>query len=546
MRKKILVLMPGVLFFLTLTFELLYDNHAVLIGLSLIITLIFYTIIFSLLQTVSHLKKVEVDDWNLSTRIPHKESIFSFFWNKINTLLECNEVNFSKISSTASKLHHMSQMIQSDLETIKENKTIMNASNTMKNIIEDVNSQVAATEEISNTLANFLEAIKDINKEAYTTKTLAEKTLNNSKVGYENLNSNIEKFKVINNQMDIINEETSELKTYTKSIEEIVDLIKSISSQTNLLSFNAAVEAARAGNAGKGFGVVADEIRVLAQNATHSSSKISEILHNIINKIDVVNKSVDRTKSLVKEESVSILESKNLINDIIFNSNEVCSASDKTLEDLKEQSVSLEEIKIALDELSNKGENIFEKAEHQMAATNFLHEHLLESFSFSNELSNISGALKFLTKKYSYSSDSLEKNLEFVKWTPKNSVLVSKMDDEHKNLFEITNKIGNIVLNANDDKDSLIFIVEELLNYTKNHFKHEEDFLREMEYNKKELQFQEGQHRIFINKIKEFKDSIEIHNKKPSIEMIEFLRDWLLNHIDIEDKKYGKELVKSY
>lgn len=545
MRKKILVLMPGILFALTLTFELLYDNHLILVALSLIITLIFYTIIFSLLQTVNHLKKIDVDDWNLSTRIPHKESIFSFFWNKINTLLECNEVNFSKISATASKLHDMSQMIHSDLETIKENKTIMNASDTMKNIIEDVNGQVAATEEISNTLTNFVEAIKDINREAYTTKTLAEKTLNNSKVGYENLNSNIEKFKVINNQMDIINEETAELKTYAKSIDEIVDLIKSISSQTNLLSFNAAVEAARAGNAGKGFAVVADEIRVLAQNATHSSSKISEILHNIINKIEVVDKSVDRTKSLVKEESVSILESKHLINDIIVNSNEVCTASDKTLEDLKEQSVSLEEIKIALEELSDKGANIFDKAEHQMAAINFLHEHLLESFNFSNELSNISGALKFLTKKYTYSSDSLEKNLEFVKWTPKNSVLVSKMDDEHKNLFEITNKIGNIVLNASDDKESLISIVEELLNYTKNHFKHEEDFLRDIAYNKKELDFQEGQHRIFINKIKEFKESIEIHNKKPSIEMIEFLRDWLLNHIDIEDKKYGREVTKA-
>lgn len=545
MRKKILVLMPGILFALTLTFELLYDNHVILVALSLIITLIFYTIIFSLLQTVNHLKKIDVDDWNLSTRIPHKESIFSFFWNKINTLLECNEVNFSKISATASKLHDMSQMIHSDLETIKENKTIMNASDTMKNIIEDVNGQVAATEEISNTLTNFVEAIKDINREAYTTKTLAEKTLNNSKVGYENLNSNIEKFKVINNQMDIINEETAELKTYAKSIDEIVDLIKSISSQTNLLSFNAAVEAARAGNAGKGFAVVADEIRVLAQNATHSSSKISEILHNIINKIEVVDKSVDRTKSLVKEESVSILESKHLINDIIINSNEVCTASDKTLEDLKEQSVSLEEIKIALEELSDKGANIFDKAEHQMAAINFLHEHLLESFNFSNELSNISGALKFLTKKYTYSSDSLEKNLEFVKWTPKNSVLVSKMDDEHKNLFEITNKIGNIVLNASDDKESLISIVEELLNYTKNHFKHEEDFLRDIAYNKKELDFQEGQHRIFINKIKEFKESIEIHNKKPSIEMIEFLRDWLLNHIDIEDKKYGREVTKA-
>lgn len=544
MKKIFIVSIPGLLFIGILITELVYDNHFLLWGLSLLVISFFYMIIFTLMKDINSIKSFELNEEKLSQRVPLKNGIFDFFSDKINNLLDCNETTLSKIAFTAGKLSDMSNQLHNDLEHIKENNTIMNASSTMSKIIQEVNGQVAATEEISGTLNNLVDAIQSVNTKAQYTKELSVETLNNSEQGYENLTQIIEKINIINEQMGVIDNETIELKDYTKNINGILSIINTISEQTNLLAFNAAVEAARAGEYGRGFAVVASEIRKLAINSKESTQKISEILNSVVQKIELVNSSVERTKNMVVEEKISISDSQNLISNIMLKSKEVREASDITFEELSEQTSALEEVKQALEDLTDRGSSIFEKADHQMSATSFLHEHLIESFSFANELSTIAGALKFLTKKYHYSPDALERDLRFVNWTKENSVLIEKMDNQHKVLFEITNKMGNMVLSSSDDKESLIGILKELLDYTKKHFTEEEQFLESKSYDKEHLKFQKEQHKIFIGKISDFKQNLEVNNKKPSIEMIEFLGDWLLNHIDIEDKKYGKVLSK--
>lgn len=110
-------------------------------------------------------------------------------------------------------------------------------------------------------------------------------------------------------------ESVDELKTVTAGINDFVNIIKGISDQTNLLALNAAIEAARAGEQGRGFAVVADEVRSLAQRSAEASNEISSL-------IDKVNQQMGGVITGIKEvgnKSETINNSTSSISEIATN-----------------------------------------------------------------------------------------------------------------------------------------------------------------------------------------------------------------------------------
>jgi methyl-accepting chemotaxis protein len=108
-------------------------------------------------------------------------------------------------------------------------------------------------------------------------------------------------------------ERVSEIVKQSQTLQEANKIIATIAAQTNLLAMNAAIEAAHAGDAGRGFSVVADEIRKLAENSSDESKKISTELKQIVRTIDLIVKDSQSSGEAFAEVSHRISETEKLV-----------------------------------------------------------------------------------------------------------------------------------------------------------------------------------------------------------------------------------------
>ncbi|MER2263223.1 MAG: methyl-accepting chemotaxis protein [Psychrobacillus sp.] len=133
---------------------------------------------------------------------------------------------------------------------------------------------------------------------------------------------------------DRVTDITTQMRDVSSSAEqigEISSVVKGISDQSNLLGLNAAIEAARAGDVGKGFSVVANEIRKLATNSKENVNQINDITKNIQELIDTLNQAFLEVNTLTDNQSGSIQEFSATIQEISSKAQELASLAQESL-----------------------------------------------------------------------------------------------------------------------------------------------------------------------------------------------------------------------
>ncbi|WKV08353.1 methyl-accepting chemotaxis protein [Thermoanaerobacterium sp. CMT5567-10] len=220
---------------------------------------------------------------------------------------------------------------------------------------KDAENSASLTNILSKNVDITIENSKHINNETDTVISAAN-------LGIENIKDLSEKSKLTDFMHNKVKESTSYLKKKSLEIGKIVETITTIADQTNLLSLNAAIEAARAGDSGRGFSVVAEEVRKLASQSSKAASNIEQIINEI-------QQNIDTTYKIVEDASASIEEQNKALNKTVSTFYDIQTAVNRIVSELKKLNSSMEKISQSRTDMLTSIQNIAAVTEETAAST---------------------------------------------------------------------------------------------------------------------------------------------------------------------------------
>lgn len=189
----------------------------------------------------------------------------------------------------------------------------LEAAKSMKSIGDSAQSahqQDALAQKVVETSDSTTQGINDVSRRTQEISGSTTHNLEMARASYAELQDVTDRIHAISTRMASFNDTVNGLNQRSASIKSIVDLIKEISGQTNLLALNAAIEAARAGEAGRGFAVVADEVRKLAEKVGVATDDISRDIDSMLGEVahtrdetTVITNDAQLTRAVVEKAS---------------------------------------------------------------------------------------------------------------------------------------------------------------------------------------------------------------------------------------------------
>lgn len=247
-------------------------NRGILLGAGVIIMVLVVcywltvSITGSIRKVSGSLKEIAEGDGDLTVRIDYANNDevgdlvhwFNQFLNKLHT----------SISETIESINSLAQV----------STQLASSSSTSKARIQD---QSKSIDQVSRSMNEMFETVSHIADYASNASSEASSANHEAGAGTEVVEKTIEAIHELADEVKIASQVIDELESHTSNVGVILDTIRGIADQTNLLALNAAIEAARAGEQGRGFAVVADEVRTLASRTQDSTQEIQHVLEEL-------------------------------------------------------------------------------------------------------------------------------------------------------------------------------------------------------------------------------------------------------------------------
>lgn len=342
----------------------------------------------------------EVADGNLTIqalRVDSEDEIGELS-RDFNEMLQSLQVIVKEVTKTSEMVAASSEELTASSQQSAE--ASQQVAGSINNVAEGSNRQaelvtgaVQLTETMQKALAESGRAMEHVSG-------LSAKTQQEANAGGQAIARVVSQMEEISKDVQVSSKMVKGLEAKSGEIEKIVQTIVGIAGQTNLLALNAAIEAARAGEQGRGFAVVADEVRKLAEQSAASAEEIAALLGGIrtetekaVAGMDAGSASVERGRETVEEAGVRFRQILSLVDSLSGSVRQLVEAGNAVERDAGQVSTRVHEVLKVSDEIAEEAENVSAATEEQSAS-------MEEIAAASRALANMAENLQHLLARF--------------------------------------------------------------------------------------------------------------------------------------------------
>jgi len=291
-------------------------------------------------------------------------------------------VEFNKM---AENVHGLIQSVRETAEQVTSQsdrvETIASRSS------EEVSKQLVQTEQVATAMNQMTATVQEVARNSVSAAQAAKLAHKEADDGKKLVISTLDVIDQLSGEINKSVEVINRLVEDSSNISQVLDVIKGIAEQTNLLALNAAIEAARAGEQGRGFAVVADEVRTLAQRTQESTTEIEQMITRLQSGVDNAVSTMGASRQMAENTVVESNKVGEALNHIVAAVNEIMDMNQQIATAAEEQSNVANEIDRNIVSINTSGEQTAKGAAATVDAS-------LEMSQLTGKLDAIVGAFK--------------------------------------------------------------------------------------------------------------------------------------------------------